>query len=681
MLQHDTHLKDSVSVDQYKLQPIHWAAAGGHMTIIEQLLRAGVSPKARAAAQGWTPMHVAASFGRFRCLNWLIKTELGDLTRRIDESDFLKDTNNRFHESPLHIAMSQVWAAEEDEELDALVLIANCLKLSSLVTMQNYFGETPIHRLAACGLSASARKKGIGKVFGYDNDTPLTAKHVDWMRRTVLWHATLNGQAEEVRQLLKGCFNAVNIRDVKGMFPLHVACRFGYTEVVRALLEAGAWPNCVTTDLGFTPAHYAALFNHMDCLEVLIQCGANIQQTAYSHEFRCKPIHFAVVNNHHHIIERLAVENEETDMSCTHIVLDRSLNTYTGATDHQARDFFLPYGKRPLFEVASTSSHRGRSFLSQLLGDINAASSKDKDDPYKIPLSASGLTPTAPKCAVKKAYTRVDRESVTPPELADWLSNKYLTTCEREAKNQYSIFSGIVPLQATLHTSGEGEKAAHNEPVDETHPLPQMSRSCRQICRRYICSMLLHTKTISEDEQTLENTAPPDLIRIFELEDTTRTRTQSKIRDRMELDKGLMRYYKLGTEVFEWNMSTDDNRSAEQCKMRMEGVDAPEDATPVLGEETMSNDGDRASDILKGNLVAIEENREHLTPKGGLVSKDVIGRINLSAQQELDGVYDDDDVTEKDGEEDLMRMWLLSASLQNEQEDGTATAVQTDHGG
>ncbi|KAK7936161.1 hypothetical protein PG985_001656 [Apiospora marii] len=388
MLQDDPRLTDSVSSDQHKLQPIHWAAVGGHRLVAKQLLSAGASLEARTAADGWTAMHLAALFGHFRFLRLLVFHELRGNIRSLEESDLLTDRENPFHDSPLHLAMSQVWAAESEAELDALEELTDGAQFSGLMRLWNDFEETPIHRLAACGMDMLARKRGMGELLTHENDAALAngyadkmgnvlpGYYIDHMGRTILWHAALSGQVEEVRQILEVSRLDVNVSDARGMSPLHVACRFGYTEVVQALLEAGAWANCVTNSPGFTPAHYAVLFNHVECLELLIEHGAYIQQGTNSNGFRCKPIHLANANGFQGIRQVLvAAGSSEHDFSCSHLVLNRSQNMETPGAGSQ--DPSASHDDYPLFGVIPTSSPAGRSLVDRFLSGEHTLSKSD----------------------------------------------------------------------------------------------------------------------------------------------------------------------------------------------------------------------------------------------------------------------------------------------------------------
>lgn len=51
---------------------------------------------------------------------------------------------------------------------------------------------------------------------------------------------------------------SIQARDDGGLHPLHNACSFGHSDVVRLLLEAGANPN-TRDNWNYTPLHEAAI--------------------------------------------------------------------------------------------------------------------------------------------------------------------------------------------------------------------------------------------------------------------------------------------------------------------------------------------------------------------------------------------------------------------------------------
>ncbi len=62
---------ESVTTDLFGLRPLHWAIIGGHLPVVETLLRRGAD-LCSGTTQGWLPFHLAALFGRFTILNWLV---------------------------------------------------------------------------------------------------------------------------------------------------------------------------------------------------------------------------------------------------------------------------------------------------------------------------------------------------------------------------------------------------------------------------------------------------------------------------------------------------------------------------------------------------------------------------------------------------------------------------------
>ncbi|MCB2406654.1 ankyrin repeat domain-containing protein [Hymenobacter lucidus] len=64
--------------------------------------------------------------------------------------------------------------------------------------------------------------------------------------------------------------------DELGHSPLHWAVFGGYTDIVRALLQAGACPNVISTD-GVTPKWHAEDFGLEDIIELLTVYGGKVQ--------------------------------------------------------------------------------------------------------------------------------------------------------------------------------------------------------------------------------------------------------------------------------------------------------------------------------------------------------------------------------------------------------------------
>jgi ankyrin repeat protein len=94
------------------------------------------------------------------------------------------------------------------------------------------------------------------------------------------------GRAEELGRRLAEQPARANERAHDGFTALHLACFFGSTEAVAALLEAGADPNPPQDNpLGVAPLHSAAAARNNEAVRLLLEAGADAnarQQGGYT---------------------------------------------------------------------------------------------------------------------------------------------------------------------------------------------------------------------------------------------------------------------------------------------------------------------------------------------------------------------------------------------------------------
>ena len=81
-----------------------------------------------------------------------------------------------------------------------------------------------------------------------------------------------------------------------GNTPLLLASKFGYTEIVRALLDKGADPNKVDRLMKATPGHKAGFFGHAAIMGLLIKRGLKINALGPYNGYTA--LHDAVLNGH-----------------------------------------------------------------------------------------------------------------------------------------------------------------------------------------------------------------------------------------------------------------------------------------------------------------------------------------------------------------------------------------------
>ncbi len=86
-----------------------------------------------------------------------------------------------------------------------------------------------------------------------------------------LWVAAANGNVSKVKSLLARGANPNHPK----YYPLHNACKNGYLEIVKAVVEAGADPER-RDGWGRSPVHCAAMYSHKEVLVYLIRdCKCN----------------------------------------------------------------------------------------------------------------------------------------------------------------------------------------------------------------------------------------------------------------------------------------------------------------------------------------------------------------------------------------------------------------------
>ncbi len=227
----------------YRWTPLAIAAWYGRTEAAQVLIKAGAKVDAEDE-EGRTALDKAADGGHVRTIAVLIKAGANvNATRK-----------NAF--GPLHYARNAITAK-------ALLKAGANAK-----AMGDYYG-TPLHRAASKG------KAELVKAL-IEAGANVNAKIKSGLRRgeTPLHQAAYSGHTEVVKALIEAGAEA-NAKDKDSQTPLHKAGYRGNAEVVKLLIKAGAQVNAKNSN-GQTPLHEAASWANIEMVKALIKAGAEV---------------------------------------------------------------------------------------------------------------------------------------------------------------------------------------------------------------------------------------------------------------------------------------------------------------------------------------------------------------------------------------------------------------------
>lgn len=104
----------------------------------------------------------------------------------------------------------------------------------------------------------------------------------------------------------------VNVSNSEGFTPLHIAAMNGQSDMMRLLLDAGAYPNVRTRQKGYTPLHLASQHQRVAAARILTQsgeCNLNLQDLRGN-----SALHHACFSGNAKIVELLVKEGAIVDL-------------------------------------------------------------------------------------------------------------------------------------------------------------------------------------------------------------------------------------------------------------------------------------------------------------------------------------------------------------------------------
>ncbi len=222
-------------------KPLHWAAQGGRIEVVEFLLGQGAAVDSKNAANE-TPLHYAAAYGN------------KDVVELLLSRGAAPDARSKFG-TPLSYA-----AGRNHAEVFKLLIARG-----ADVKVPLEANHTLLH-LSAWG----GKKEDIEMLI--DKGIPVDAKTDS--DRTPLQNAALAGNLEAAKVLIAKRAD-VNHKGKEDWPPLYLAVKGGHKDLVPVLLEAGAAVDARQEKNQQTPLHLAALNGYGEIAAILLDKGAD----------------------------------------------------------------------------------------------------------------------------------------------------------------------------------------------------------------------------------------------------------------------------------------------------------------------------------------------------------------------------------------------------------------------
>ncbi|XP_070842326.1 transient receptor potential cation channel subfamily A member 1-like [Chaetodon trifascialis] len=234
---------------------LHWAVERNKAESCKALLDLGADPNILNTAL-LSPLHLAVSLGHNSLVELL-------LSYCATDSNLQGDLGN----TPLILACSM-------NNCEALSML---LKNRALLCQQNKLGHFPIHAAAFAGAKTAMEViLKSGEEMGYRTESHIN--YLDKSNSSPLHLAVRGGNMDAIRLCL--AYGAkVDQQQNDRSTPLHLACTQGATEVVKLMLSSFDQVEDIinlTDGANQTPLHRATIFDHTELAEYLISLGADL---------------------------------------------------------------------------------------------------------------------------------------------------------------------------------------------------------------------------------------------------------------------------------------------------------------------------------------------------------------------------------------------------------------------
>ena len=239
---------------------LHWAACGGHVSVMQWLLKVGGNPEA-VDRWGCTPLHLAADFGRIEALNLLLAAGVAP------------DCTAKSGKRPLHLAAGHGRVALLRPLLarGAVLDLFSAAALGDVALAQRLLKQQP--EALATALDLGATPLHVAAEYGRVEMAQFLLEQGALL--DVVGAAQLR-EMEKLERLLCDSPELVNVRGGSfGFTPLHCASVQGSSRLVQFLLARGAEINARDRMYQKTPLCEALYFGRAHVVDLLLRHGGD----------------------------------------------------------------------------------------------------------------------------------------------------------------------------------------------------------------------------------------------------------------------------------------------------------------------------------------------------------------------------------------------------------------------
>uniref|UniRef100_A0AAX7UH46 Ion transport domain-containing protein n=1 Tax=Astatotilapia calliptera TaxID=8154 RepID=A0AAX7UH46_ASTCA len=276
--------------DECGASPLHHAAAGGHITLIQFISTVTDAQVLNSCdEQGNVPLH------------WAVERNKAESCKALLDLGANPNILNTALLSPLHLAVSH----GHSNLVGVRRLIRPCLfvlpshpfiypsklKHGAKLCQQNKLGHFAMHAAAFAGA-----KKAMEVILKAGEELGHSAvchmNYLDKTKSSPLHLAVRGGNIETIRLCIATGAKITRCKSLHGLFinrlkktgstPLHLACTQGALEVIKLMLSSVERVEDIinlTDGACQTPLHRATIFDHTELAEYLISLGADINST------------------------------------------------------------------------------------------------------------------------------------------------------------------------------------------------------------------------------------------------------------------------------------------------------------------------------------------------------------------------------------------------------------------